>query len=498
MRLAATVALAALAGSSSMAGAQLSNCDFASNGPTTSETINGVSVLSGTGGIKIICKGRNLTLTADSGHMVENQRADLFGHVHYDEPTKINLTSDFLTYFQTEERVLVTGHVIATLPTGSTLTGPEVTYLRPIPGSRPLEDITAVRSPTVTLVQSGDTAKPVTVNAVLIHMHGDSLVEASRKVVITRSDLIAHADSAFLDGRADHESMRLMFTPVVEGTTGRKFKLEGKLIDAFSRSRKLERVIARGEGHATSQDLEITSDTIDLRMKDDFLDHAIAWSHVGQAHALSPGQSMVADSIDVTMPKQKVQVVRAFRRAFAQADADSVRFRTPEKDWLRGDTITAWFDTTATKDTSSTPPIKQIVAYQKADSAQAYYHLAPSDTGLRVPAITYVRGRQIQLDFDTRKVAKVFVQDSVAGLYLEPKRDTTTAKGTGKGAATKKKPPATPAATKKPPTTAKPPAATKPRTDTLPTTGHQRGLASEHPAPCFLPCPVPIPSARSS
>jgi hypothetical protein len=148
----ATIALL-IAVTPAIASAQLSTCDFASNGPTTSETINGQNVSSGTGGITIKCKSRNLTLTADSGHMIENDRVQLFGHVYYDEPARINLTSDFLTYFQSEERVLVTGHVIATLPSGSTLAGPEVTYLRPIAGRRPLEDITAIRSPTVKLIQ---------------------------------------------------------------------------------------------------------------------------------------------------------------------------------------------------------------------------------------------------------------------------------------------------------------------------------------------------------
>src|ERR1051326_8741217 len=223
---AATIGLLIATATPTIVTAQLSKCAFFSNGPSTSETFNGVAVSSGTGGITITCKSRNLTLKADSGHMIENQQVELFGHVHYDEPTRINLTSDFLTYFQQEERVLVTGHVVATLPSGSTLTGPEVTYLRPIPGRRPLEDITAVRSPTVKLVQDADTAKPVTVNAVMIHMHGDSLVEASRQVVITRTDLVARADSAFLDARTDHETMRLMFTPSVEGTTGRKFHLD--------------------------------------------------------------------------------------------------------------------------------------------------------------------------------------------------------------------------------------------------------------------------------
>ena len=124
--------------------------------------------------------------------------------------------------------------------------------------------------------------------------------------------------------------------------------------------------------------------------------------------------------------------------------------------------ITAWFDTTATKDTSSTPPIRQILATHHADSAQAYYHLAPADTAVRSPAISYVRGREIRLDFENRKVALVSVRDSVAGLYLEPKRDTakvakpSTAKSGAQSSA--KAPFGKPPAAK--PSATKPPAAT--------------------------------------
>jgi len=407
----------------------LTNCNFHANGAFNSDTFPGQQRTStGAGGITVRCPARNILLVADSGQQFGQDRLVLVGRVHYTEPTKIDLLSDSLTYFSAEERVVVKGHVIATLPNGSMLTGPEATYLRVIPGRRLFEELTAIRSPTVVLAAQGDSAKPVSVNATTIYMRGDSLIYASRKVVITRVDLIAHGDSAFLDGRSGQETMRLMFTPSVEGLQGRKFRLEGEIIDAYSKQRKLERVIARGKGHAKSQDLDIVADTIDLRMSNDALEHAIAWSYHGQAKATSPGQIITSDSIDVLMPKQKVTVVYAVRHAFAQSDPDTVRFRTPEKDWLRGEMITAWFDTTATKDTSSTPPIRQVLATHHADSAQAYYHLAPADTAMRSPAISYVRGRQIRLDFENRKVALVSVRDSVTGLYLEPQDSAKAAK----------------------------------------------------------------------
>ena len=429
-RLEVAVAGALSIASSPLAGqASLTACNLdAPKGFNTDSTPGQPRVSTTSGGITVTCPARNITLVAESGRQFGQDRLELIGKVHYSEPSKIDLLSDSLNYFSAEERVVVKGHVIATLPSGSMLTGPEATYLRVIPGRRLFEELTAIRSPTVVLAAQGDSAKPVSVNATTIYMRGDSLIYASRRVVITRVDLIAHSDSAFLDGRSGQETMRLMFTPSVEGLQGRKFRLEGEIIDAYSKQRKLERVIARGKGHAKSQDLDIVADTIDLRMSNDALEHAIAWSYHGQAKATSPGQIITSDSIDVLMPKQKVTVVYAVRHAFAQSDPDTVRFRTTEKDWLRGEMITAWFDTTATKDTSSTPPIRQVLATHHADSAQAYYHLAAADTAMRSPAISYVRGRQIRLDFENRKVALVSVRDSVSGVYLEPQDSAKAAK----------------------------------------------------------------------
>jgi hypothetical protein len=429
------IAAVCLVASSSTASAQLTQCELSAKGGVSAETFNGMEVARGGGGITVICPSRNLRLYADSGEIYGQDRVELYNRVHYDEPTRIDLRSDRLTYYLHSEIVNVQGHVIAKLPNGSTLTGPEAMYLRAVKNVRTIEEITARQNPTVTIEARNNNEKPVIVNAEIIYMRGDSIISANHKVVINRTDLIARGDSAYLDGRVGTETMRIMKTPSVEGLEGRKFRLEGEIIDAYSKERKLDRVVARGKGHATSQDLDIVADTIDLRMTNDRMEHAIAWSRVGQARAVAPGQTITADSIDVRMPGQKVRVVYAVRNARAEADADTIRFHTSERDWLRGDQVTAWFDSTATKDTSRTPPIERILAVHKADSAQAYYHMAAADTSIKTPAISYVRGREISIEFDNRKVGIVQVRDSVVGMYLEPKKDSTAkAAAAGKNA----------------------------------------------------------------
>ena len=420
----------------------LTQCDFEAD-RFSSEIVGSIEIRRGGGGIKVNCRSRNLRLFADSGEAFGNDRVELYGKVHYDEPTKIDLRSDRLTYILREEMVIVRGHVVATQPNGSTLEGPEATLFRDVPRVRSIQELNAVGNPTVTIAPRSANEKPVVVKAASIYMRGDSLVYASRSVVIDRSDLVARSDSAFLDGRTGNETMRLMFSPSVEGREGRKFKLEGEIIDAYSKDRKLQRVVARAKAHATSQDLDIVADTIDLRMSNDMMERAIAWSRAGQAKATSPGQVITADSIDAVMPGQKLRLVYAVRNARAEGDADSVRFRTNERDWLRGDMLTAWFDTTVVKDSSKTPPIDRILTTHKADSAQAYYHMPASDASCKEAAISYVRGREILIDFNNRKVGVVSVRDSVVGMYLEPR--CQAAKSDSSKAKAPLKPPASPA-----------------------------------------------------
>jgi hypothetical protein len=434
-------ACAVLLAAASAASAQRTPCDFNASRGFTSETVGDIEVARGSG-VTVVCKSRNITLRADSGEKFGDDRVELYGKVHYEEPSRIDLQSDRLTYILREEMVVVRGNVIATQPNGSRLVGPEATYFRAVPRVRSIEELNAIGNPTVTIAARNDKEKPVTVNAATIYMRGDSLIYASRSVVIDRADLIAKSDSAFLDGRVGSETMRLMFKPSVEGREGRKFRLEGQVIDAYSKDRKLQRVIARGTGHATSQDLDILADTIDLRMSNDMMERAIAWSRTGQAKATSPGQVITADSIDALLPNQKVRIVYAVRNARAEGDADTVRFRTPERDWLRGDVVTAWFDTTATKDTGKTPPIDKILTTHKADSAQAYYHMAASEASCKEAAISYVRGREILIDFNNRKVGVVSVRDSVVGMYLEPKCQAAKADSSKAKAKTPAKPPA--------------------------------------------------------
>ena len=373
------------------------------------------------GGIVVRCPAKRITLRADSAEIYGDEHRIFFvGHVHYVEP-RLEMSSDFLTYYQLEERILAAGNVDGRLPTGSTLRGPQVDYRRVAPRVRTRAQTLATGRPTVMIVQKDSTGKeqpPIEVVANTIFMDGDSLIYGSGRVQITRPEITATSDSAFINSGT--EIMQLMRNPIVNGTKSRPFQLVGERIDLFSKDRKLQRVISAARARATSQDLTLRADTIDLRVAADLLERAYAWG-ASRANANSPTQNMIADSLDVHMPGQRVREVRALRKAFAEGRADST-IHADTTNWIRGDTIVAYFDTLPPVDTTKGPEIHKLVSTL---NAQAFYNLAPSDTSLHRPAVNYVKGRRITINFDEQKVANIAVDEKVAGIYIEPSNDTT-------------------------------------------------------------------------
>ena len=441
-RLAACVALLIGAFVAPAANAQATRCSqqAVSEASTVSgQTINGKSVIFASNGVRVICPSKGITLVADSAEIYEGDRVYLVGHVVYDEP-RLHLNSDFLTYWFVEERLFAYQNVSARLPTGSTMRGPQATYLRAVPRLRTRSQMTAIGRPTFNIVENdsrGRPQPPVVVVANTVLMDGDSLVYGSGNVELTRPELKAKSDSAAID--SGRETMRLVGSPDITGTKDRPFTLRGDIIDLYSRNRRLQRVLSRARAVATSQDLNLRSDTIDLRLQDDLLERAMAWGPA-RATAVSPTQRMIADSLDVRMPKQRVREVHALRKAFAEGKPDSTKFRADTTDWLRGDTILAFFDST-TKDTSKTPQIELLVARGNASS---FYNLPPQDTTLRRPAISYAKGRTIRIDFNEQRVATVAVDSLGGGLFVEPNADTT-ANANARGPARPGRPASTPA-----------------------------------------------------
>ena len=446
---------------------------------TVLQPTQGAAVTYFRGGIMVLCRSEDIRLVADSAEY--HQAAEivyLFRNVRYTEKgTAVDARR--ITYWKRDERILAEGDVVARLENGTRMTGPRADYHRAARGLRPRAQLRATDRPRVTLVRADTTtpaaARPTPpptsgrgqlppptprgpadrsadttiVDANTVFMDGDSLIYASGKVIVTRPDVVATSDSLFLD-RAT-ERARFLRDPIITGSGERPFRLTGTVIDLFSRERRLERVLSRVNARVVSEDIELASDTIDLRLAENRLERAHAWG-TSRARAVSTAQDMTADSIDIIMPGQRLREVRAIGKALAESEPDSLKLDSDERDWIRGDTIVAMFDSVPATDTTSKPRIQELRARVMASS---FYQIPPDDTTSRCPNINFARGHEIRVLFDTQSVRRVSVTDSVNadGVYLECGRpDATVAPASG----------AAPAAPARPPVTVPPPIAPPP------------------------------------
>ncbi|HEY9515376.1 MAG TPA: hypothetical protein VIQ74_06795, partial [Gemmatimonadaceae bacterium] len=371
------------------------------------------------GGVVARCPAQSSTLTADSAEYFGDRKLlHLIGNVHYTEP-RLTLDSRLANYFMAEERLEAEGNVHTVLPSGTTMDGPRMVYYRAVPGVRTMTRMEAPGRPTIKVVQRDSTGKasePMTVIANTVTMQGDSLVFASGKVRITRPDVVATGDSASLDSQS--EFARLMKGPSITARGDRPFVLTGKVIDLYGRSRMVERVFSQGSAKSVSRDATLTADTLDFRMADGRLQRVYGWGK-SRARAANPTYDILADSLDVRMPEQRLNEVHAVGDAFAQSVPDTTKLHTTEHDWLRGDTIYAYFDSTsrAAGDSTTQPAIEQLLA---VGSARSYYQIAARDTAAIGPAINYVRGSRITVAFANRVVDSVTIAGQAVGVYADP------------------------------------------------------------------------------
>jgi lipopolysaccharide export system protein LptA len=393
------------------------------------------------------CEGTDQRLRSDSAEQWgDEKKLIVMGHVHYTE-VRIKLDADLMTYFTVEERLVAEGNVAGVTNSGTHFVGPRAEYLRVARGVRDKSRLTAELRPDVWLTpkDAGPGSKDsVHVQADRVISENDSLVYAKGRVIIERPDLVATSDSAFMDN--GKEIIRLSLTPKVVGRGDRKFTLEGDLIDAYSKQRQVERVRSQGRAKATSDDVTLTADTIDLRIADQKLQRAYAWGPT-RALARAKDQDITADSIDVLLPAQSLREMRALRGARAEGKPDTSKIISKEADWLLGDTIVAHFDSASAGDTTKKPVVRQIVATgSTATPARSLRQVAPSGAGkTEKPNVSYNTGLEIIVDFKDGAVENVNVKGHATGIYLEAIPDSVRkqapADTTGKKAPTPKKPP---------------------------------------------------------
>lgn len=377
------------------------------------------------GGVIGHCQGEENQIRADSAEQFQASGVlNLIGNVVYEEPGKMRIISQHATYFTREERLFADGNVVATqIASGSEFRGSSIEYWRPQPGTRPLSRLIAPNRPTVSLIEKDSTGKagpPVLVTGNTMVDEGDSLLYVWGTVTLERNTLLGEGDSASFD-KVSERGRLIRSARVTNRDPAEPFRLFGDTIEMYSKAQKLERVVALHNGNASNNDVVMQAERLDLFFTAQKLDRAYA-SGAGRAKATTSSQLLVADSLYVRMPDQRVREVKAIGMAVATGTPDTLKIKSEDRDVLRGDTVSAWFDSTAAaNDTTQRSRMREVHALGNASSL----FQIPNKLGPTAPAaLNYVRGKTILVVFDSGQVRDVTVDSAATGLYLEPVPDS--------------------------------------------------------------------------
>jgi lipopolysaccharide export system protein LptA len=379
----------------------------------------------GSRGVGTHCRDEATRMRSDSVEWY-GERGELYliGNVHYRD-SAATLDADRVTYWVRQERLYAVGNVYTrNLVSGSELRGPNLDYYRAKPPIRDTLAIVATGRPTIRFRRAPargappDTSEPFIIVADRTRMKGQQRMWGSGHVTIDRSDLKARADSAMVD-LGDSVGFLIGAPQVIGRDTGRRdstsYRLTGQRIRFdLTGTEEIKRVKSSGDADALGPDWRLTADTIDLALDSNRIQRARAWGRQSRSNAHSDLSTITADSLDIHMPDQVMQLVWAFGRARATSKPDSA---AREDDWLSGDSLRADFAERTDSLGRRRSEIRHVLAF---GTARAYYHVDNQRDRNGPPGVNYSRGQRIAIAMRERKVNTVDIVGQVDGIYLEP------------------------------------------------------------------------------
>ncbi len=384
------------------------------------ETPKGTNYFAG-GNVRLSCRGTSISMQSDSVAAYGGNVVHFIGRVRYRDST-LTMDADRGTYYRSGERWEARGRVVTkNLVNGSTLTGPTLDYFRVVKGVRDTMEMYATRRPKITYATTdtaGGRAEPYVIVADRVRMKGEDRLWAGGKVTIDRSDFAARGDSLRLDTGKGSDGSLIGGTPTLRGLGADSFNIKGHRIDLRLDRREITYLLAKGDARAVNQEWTLVADTIALDINERKLEQTLAWGTKIRPNATSPSYAITADSLALDTPGQRLREVRAFGGAWL---GGTVHPESDERDWMRGDTVTASF---AARDSAGTTRalLSRIEARRNAQS----YHLESNPRAPGRPTVNYARGSVIVVtmkDGAVRGVDRVDIRGQVDGVQLEASGD---------------------------------------------------------------------------
>jgi hypothetical protein len=389
------------------------------------------------------CDGGQRTIIADTAtYSRASGQIELFGRVEVSDPERI-MRSARATYFTQVRRIFASGDVAVTdRETGSIIRGDVLNFMEATP-ERPESQITvtATTGRARALLLRDRTAEPgvrdtTIVDATVIHIVGDRLFRGLGNAVMTRDSLratgsvIEYSQAGTLEISGDgHVELP-------------RYEMRADSITAtLGEDDEIRDVLARHRAAVDSDDIQVTAPAVRLFFEDGAVSRLVAMNWTPSLHGPAPERPrawsdqflMEADSLDVLAPDQQLREAAAIGTAYVQRiTPDSLVGLLPdvepavrsliEHDWVRGDTVRAFFTAGPVPEVEGAEPERVLEKLWTAgDPAQTMHRTRDGNAAPDTPlSIAYLIGRQVEVSFNGGAVAVVSASEDVRGVYLQP------------------------------------------------------------------------------
>jgi lipopolysaccharide export system protein LptA len=417
-------------------------------------------------GADISCPGGRRILADNATIFTATGVVDLRGRVRFADPER-ELTSDQAQYDRVNQRLYATGSVrVRVLASNSTLDSDNLTYEQAMPGreARMLAQPGARRPHAVlrrpgaadTLAASADPAgrtRPARfppgressdatiVDADMIEVLGERYFHAVGNAVMTRDSL--KASGGVIDYTTDTGALLVAQGARIEGPS---YQLTGDTVTADIAADTLRAVHARRAARLQTDQVTVEAPVIDIALVGGLVERMVAvlladerGPDVAPARVAARAFRLVADSIDVRAPAQQLEEVHAVGRAFGEMLDTLPALQLPaergaplENDWMRGDTLRAYFaaNPEARADSAADPRVLERLVAGGVPAAALYRKRAEvtsAGTPPGAPEIGYVLANLIEVRLAEGEVSDVKAEGDVRGMYLQPRTTATAA-----------------------------------------------------------------------
>lgn len=396
---------------------------------------------------------QNPTLDCDGGRRVTAQegvvtRASgtirLYRQVRVVDPDR-TLTADQVEFFNRQRHLAATGRALIVHNDGSRISGDIINYYQQS-NTRPVERVESVGTSSLARAVMRETGPDGRASR-------DSTVLEAAQITITGQDSFRGVGNATMTQDSIRTSGYTIDYTSADRTlrvagggrvvTG-DYTLTGDSIDATVNAQdQIETVLTRHGATVVSEGMRVVGGAVRLMFTDGTVSRLVAMPWRAQQNAPAAPRARVdsdefvmeSDSIDVAAPDGEIREAVAIGRAYGErVTPDSLRALLPEasdsvmrliaNDWMRGDTVRAFFAAAPPGDPDARdgPSGERVMERLQASGApaQSIYRMRDENRPEAKLSVSYLTAGNIVVEFIDGVVSVVTASQDARGVYIQP------------------------------------------------------------------------------